>query len=100
MNACDTGVSTLIACVDRIDHQPLCHPERSASEIHLPPQSLARSRRIPRMCPLPCHLREFLPERRFAPATGVEDSPHVTVNPLSLPIHIRHTDQHEVGSSS
>src|SRR5262249_59311286 len=30
-----------------MDHQPLCHPERSASEIHLPPQSLARKSKDP-----------------------------------------------------
>jgi len=45
----------------------LCHPERSAWKIWLPTESLARSRRIPRIC-----FREFLPKRQSVHATSLD----------------------------
>jgi len=36
-----------------------CHPERSAAKMYFHSRSLARSRRAPTECPLPCRTREF-----------------------------------------
>src|SRR5262249_2167164 len=46
------------------NHTPTaCHPERSARGICLLPALLTRSRRIPRMRPIPYLVREFSRER-------------------------------------